>query len=237
VALSGTVERIAVRVPGGSVALALHTPEGAGRFPGVVACHGLSASKDSDKYLLLAQALPAAGIALARFDFRGCGESSGVEIETTIASRIEDVEAVIGALASHPRLGRRLGLLGSSLGGFVAIHVAARRGDEPPVVTWNTPADLRDLPPPEEPCGLGPAFHEELRAGRHATAPAGVRRHLVVQAERDDVVPPAHAVRLHARAAAPARIVTIAGADHRFSDARHRGNALAASLDWFREQF
>src|SRR3989449_11116524 len=108
-----------VTLPGARLALVLHVPEGRRRVPCVVACHGLSASKDSDKYLLLGDELPAAGYALARFDFRGCGESSGREDETTIATRIEDVESVLKLLGRHPRLSGEFGLLGSSLGGFV----------------------------------------------------------------------------------------------------------------------
>jgi fermentation-respiration switch protein FrsA (DUF1100 family) len=229
------LERFTVPVPGGCVAAVLHLPEADTRVACVVACHGLSASKDSDKYLLLGEALPAAGIALVRFDFRGCGESTGVETETTIATRVEDVRAVIGATGRHGRLTGRLGFLGSSLGGFVALHVVACLGGEPPVVTWNSPVDLRDLERPDEPSGLGAAFYDEVSAGRYASAPAGLRRHLVVQAALDDVVPPAHGARLHAQAAMPRRIVTLAGADHRLGDPEHRRQALAASLAWFRE--
>ena len=76
-------------VPGGTVAMVLHLP-GTAPGPCVVTCHGLTASKDSDKYLLLADELDKAGISVARFDFRGCGESSGVEDETTVATRLED---------------------------------------------------------------------------------------------------------------------------------------------------
>ena len=60
-------------MPGGTVALVLHLPDWDDPHPWVVACHGLSASKDSDKYLLLASELTAAGLAFARFDFRGGG--------------------------------------------------------------------------------------------------------------------------------------------------------------------
>ncbi len=137
-------ERHRVAVGDGQLALVLHLPASPARVPCVVACHGLNASKNSEKYLLLGAELPAAGLALARFDFRGCGESSGREEDTTIASRIADVEAVIRALAGHPRLDGRFGLLGSSLGGFVALFVASRRPGTP-VVTWNAPASLTDL--------------------------------------------------------------------------------------------
>ena len=169
------VEKFRVAVAGGELALVLHAPDPSSPVPYVVACHGLSASKDSDKYLLLADALPAAGLALARFDFRGCGESSGVEEDTTIASRIEDVEAVLAALGDHPRLTPRLGLLGSSLGGFVALQVAARRPGLP-VVTWNAPASLTELANDdlEEGRALGLPFALEYATGRYALAPRGI---------------------------------------------------------------
>ena len=92
-------ERHTVALPGGELALVLHLPDSAGPTPCVLACHGLSASKDSDKYLLLGAALPRAGLALARFDFRGCGESTGREDETTVGTRIDDVRAVTADLA------------------------------------------------------------------------------------------------------------------------------------------
>jgi alpha-beta hydrolase superfamily lysophospholipase len=104
-----TAERHRVPLDGGALALVLHLPP-LPVSPCVVACHGLGASKDSDKYALLGEVLPAAGLALARFDFRGCGESTGVEEETTIASRIEDVETILAFLARHPRLDGRFGL-------------------------------------------------------------------------------------------------------------------------------
>jgi len=111
----------------------------------VIACHGMGASKDSDKYLLLGRDLPAAGLALARFDFRGSGESAGLQRDATIETRIEDLEAVLGHLAAQPGLDGRFGLLGSSLGGYVALWAASRvaPGAPLPVVTWTAPAALR----------------------------------------------------------------------------------------------
>ena len=228
-----TVERHRVPIDGGALALVLCVPERASA-PCVVACHGLSASKDSDKYLLLADELAASGLAVARFDFRGCGESSGVEAETTIASRIEDVEAVLGLLRAHPRLDGRFGLLGSSLGGFVALQVAAGRAGMP-VVSWNAPASLTELANDdiEEGRGLGVRFALEYATGRYALAPPGVAGHLVVHGEADEVVGLEHGVALHERAADPCELIIIPGADHRLSDPRHRKHAITATRDWF----
>ena len=227
-----TLERHRVPIAGGALALVLHLPEPSAA-PCVVACHGLNASKDGDKYHLLADALPAAGLAVARFDFRGCGESSGVEAEATIGSRIADLEAVLAFLGAHPRLDGRLGLLGSSLGGFVALHVAAVRGL--PVVSWNAPASLTELANDdlEEGRGLGIPFALEYATGRYALAPAGVPGHLIVHGAADEVVGLAHGVTLHERAAEPCELVVIPGADHRLTDPDHRQRAIAVSRDWF----
>jgi alpha-beta hydrolase superfamily lysophospholipase len=230
-------ERRRLAVPGGEVALVLHRPEAPGPAPCVVACHGLGASKDSDKYLLLGREFPAGGLALARFDFRGCGESTGREEETTIATRLEDLRAVVGFLGEHPALDGRLGLLGSSLGGFVALHLAAERGDGLPVVTWNAPAGLDELGEREDTPGVGTPFLLELAGGLHAVSPRGVRRHLVIQASDDDVVPLEHGTVLFARAAEPRDLVIVDGADHRLTDLAHRRAALARSLEWFHDAF
>jgi fermentation-respiration switch protein FrsA (DUF1100 family) len=226
-------ERSSVALPEGKLALVLHLPDTPARVPLVIACHGLSASKESDKYLLLGEALPAAGLALARFDFRGCGESSGREEDTTIATRIEDVLAVLAQLEGHPRLDGRLGLLGSSLGGFVALFVAAGRPGTP-VVTWNAPASLTELANDErdDTHGLGVPFAIEYMAGRYALAPKGVARHLVVHGEDDDVVSLDHGMQLHDQAAEPCDLLVIPGADHRLTVPAHRARAVAASRDW-----
>ncbi len=233
-AATSRVERHGVSISGATLAIALHLPGGPGTFPCVVACHGLGASKDSDKYLLLGEEFPGAGLALARFDFRGCGESTGREDETTVATRIADAGAVLAFLGDHPRLAGRFGLLGSSMGGFVALHVAAARRDAVPVVTWNAPASLADLDDSQDSPAIGMPFLLELSSGRYAESPRGVPRHLVIQAEADEIVPVEHGSVLHARAGEPCDFVIVPGADHRLTDMAHRRDAVARSLDWFR---
>lgn len=224
------------RVPVGDEKLAavLHLPART-PAPCVIACHGLGASKDSEKYLLLGGEFPEAGLALCRFDFRGCGESDGTYADTTVASRIADLETVLRWLEGHPALEGRLGLLGSSMGGFISLHVAAGRGSRAPVVTWNAPATLRGLKRSESAdlAGLGSAFFEELATGVLADTPPGVPCSLTIQAERDEVVPPEHGRILFGRAADPRELRILAGADHRLSDMSHRREAVALSLRWF----
>jgi fermentation-respiration switch protein FrsA (DUF1100 family) len=222
--------RFRVTVGAAEVAGVLHLPDGPGPWPCVVACHGMGASKDSDKYLLLGRELPAAGLALARFDFRGSGQSGGRHEDATIETRVADLEGVLDHLAKLPELNGRFGLLGSSLGGYVALWAAAARaGGAPlPVVTWNAPVSLRELPG-ADPEQAGRALVAEVLRGDRDEAPAGVARVLVIQADRDEVVPPAHGRRLFERAAEPRALHVIAGADHRLSDPDHRREALEQS--------
>ncbi len=229
-----TVERFSVRVGGVDVVGTLHLPP-SGPTPCVVACHGMGASKDSDKYLLLGRNFPEGGLALARFDFRGSGESGRLYRDATIASRIADIEAVLDHLAGHPSLDGRFGLLGSSLGGFVALWVASRHRRIMPVVTWNAPANLASLAVSRgaDVTSPGAALVAEVRAGRYLAAPAGVGHVLVVQGQADDVVPPCQAQILFERAGEPRELCLLPGADHRLSDPFHRLEAVKRSRDWF----
>ncbi len=222
-----------VSVEDQKLVLVLHLPDRA-PAPCVVACHGLGASKDSDKYLLLGREFPRAGLALCRFDFRGCGESDGAYAESTVASRIVDLQLVLDFLEGHAMLEGRLGLLGSSMGGFIALHVAAGRRPSMPVVTWNAPATLHGLQrsTSADVAGLGQSFFEELATGAFADAPAGVAFSLTIQAERDEVVPPHHGRILFDRAAHPKELRILPGADHRLSEPAHRLEAVTLSLRW-----
>ena len=229
-----TVERFSVRVDGIDVVGVLHLPAST-PAPCVIACHGMGASKDSDKYLLLGRDFPEAGLALARFDFRGSGESGGLYRDATIASRIADLEAVLDHLSKDRALDGRFGLLGSSLGGFVALWVASRHRRVMPVVTWNAPANLTSLAasPCTEVTSPGAALVAEVLAGHYVVAPAGASHVLTVQGQADDVVSPADADILFALAKEPRELCFLSGADHRLSDPLHRLEAVRRSRDWF----
>src|SRR3990172_7559567 len=103
-----SAERLAVPVGAERIAAVLHLPSGSRPAPCVVASHGLAASKDSDKYLQLAESLVRVGIACCRYDFRGSGESEGRYADTTVQARIQDLKAVLGCLRGRPTIHRRL---------------------------------------------------------------------------------------------------------------------------------
>ena len=112
-----------LRLPGpaGPLAAVLHRPARPAP-PLVIACHGLLSSMESPKYVALAEALAEAGLACARFDFSGCGQSAGAREQTTVARRVAELGAVARALSAHRAVAvGSLGLMGSSLGGFIAL--------------------------------------------------------------------------------------------------------------------
>jgi fermentation-respiration switch protein FrsA (DUF1100 family) len=122
--------------------------------PCVVASHGLFSSKESEKLVEIGEFFSAQGIAVIRYDHQGCGESEGYLSATTATSRIKDLEAVFELAANHPLLGDRLGLLGSSMGGFISIFKASADFRVKALALWATPShlgDKRDIQEAESP--------------------------------------------------------------------------------------
>jgi dipeptidyl aminopeptidase/acylaminoacyl peptidase len=197
-------------------------------------------SKDSEKYLLVGATFGAAGIAVCRFDFRGCGESGGILADATIGERVADLGAVIGAMRRYPELDGRVALLGSSMGAFVSLFAASRDSQVRAVAAWATPADLEDLvdsPDEVREYGLGEPCIAELAAGRCVHAPTDVARVLFLHGGADDVVPPAHAERLYAASPEPKGLHVFPGGDHPLTDPAHRQEAVRLSLEWIKRFF
>ena len=67
------------------------------------------------------------GIAYARVDIRGSGDSEGVLADEYTVQEQEDACAVIAWLAAQPWCNGKIGMTGISWGGFNALQVAARR--------------------------------------------------------------------------------------------------------------
>lgn len=107
----------------------LDLPDGAtsARRPALALCHGFGGSCRGAGHPALAGALAAAGYGVLRFDFRGCGESEGRRGSVICEEEIADLGHAIDFLAAQPGIDPgRIGLVGASLGGSIAIEVAAR---------------------------------------------------------------------------------------------------------------
>jgi predicted acyl esterase len=65
------------------------------------------------------------GYVALRFDMRGCGDSEGESGRVICLEQVEDTRNALTFLAKHPAVdGARIGVIGSSFGGAVAVYAA-----------------------------------------------------------------------------------------------------------------
>lgn len=213
----------------------------------VILCHGMEASKEGTKSVRLAEAIAAAGVNALRFDFSYVGESEGAFADLTVTGEVDDLA---GAWTfARARAGGPTALIGSSLGGTVALLFAAERADVAAVATIAAVAHpgrrARALPDAERRrwrrdgsydfngMRLGTAFLDDIerldvlaRVGR-VTCPV-----LLTHGTADEVVPVDDAAQLAARLCGPSTIRRYEGADHRFSDPALLAAMLADVTRW-----
>lgn len=105
----------------------LHLPEGAdGPRPAIILCHGFGGSCRGAGHPELARALAGAGYVALRFDFRGCGQSEGTRGNVICLEEVTDLQHALAFLKAQPAAAaNKIGLVGASLGGSLAVHVAA----------------------------------------------------------------------------------------------------------------
>lgn len=106
----------------------LHVPEGAIEpRPAIILCHGFGGSCRGAGHPELAQALQRAGYVVLRFDFRGCGQSEGARGSVICLEEVSDLRHAVDFLETRAEVDReRIGVIGASLGGSVAIFAAAK---------------------------------------------------------------------------------------------------------------
>jgi pimeloyl-ACP methyl ester carboxylesterase len=220
-----------VSVPSGSLHLAgvLHFPEGRSGdrgpaprttgasepalLPGVVCAHGLESAKESTKFTEIARALED-GMAVLRFDQRGCGESPGEARDWE--GRLGDLRAAVAFLRSQglARVGP-VGLVGSSFGGYISLRVAAEGGIAA-LVCLASAARM-------------PGMADGMEAAARVRCPA-----LFIHGTRDTVVPPERSRELWEGVAGTKELHWVDGADHRFSEEAHRRRAVDLASRWLR---
>ena len=95
----------------------------------VLLCHGIRGDKyERGSFTTLAKEIGKQGYSTVRIDFRGHGESGGIDYEMTISKEIEDVESVIKFLKSKGY--KEIIVLGASFGASIVSLVDYSKFDE-----------------------------------------------------------------------------------------------------------
>ena len=234
---------------------ALFSPEPPGRHPLAIVCHGMPAGpappadaapdpEDGISYPDFAAVCAERGIAALVFNFRGTGTSAGNLHAMGWAADLRRVVNWASELASV-RAGR-VGVLGSSMGASVALHVAAAEPRISAVVSFAAAARMGSG---NDPHGMV-ARMRDIGVIRDADYPASAddwyaefaeldplsaisaispRPVVLIQGDADDVVSPDDAALLFERAGDPKHLVMLPGVGHRF---RREPAAVESCIDW-----
>ncbi len=240
----------------------LHLPLGVEKAPLVVICHGFGGEKTGKFriYTTMSELLSKAGIASLRFDFRGCGDSEGDWLDMTIGSEVDDVMRALEVVDSLKSIDHsRLGILGKSMGGLVAVIAAGKRKDIKSLALW-APAfhagQWRDLWEVVQ----DPATSDDVRQkimqfdGMHANEnflreffALQLEHHLEhlhetpllhIHGEKDEGVTYDHAekYRQHRqKATAPTKMVSMPSIGHDFAPSEEQRQVLQETCQWFVE--
>jgi putative redox protein len=213
----------------------------------VILCHGMESNKESDKLVFLGQALAQRGLLVLRFDFAVAG-ASGNFAELTYSGEVEDVQAAF--LFMRARHQGKIAILGSSMGGTVALLFAAQEPTVAALVTVAAPVHPEEFPsrvltPAEvqQWRDTGYTFYRGQRlnvsllydlekidvpkAAQRITCPV-----FILHGDSDEVVPVEEAHNLYGYLAGPKKLSILEGGDHRFSDAAIMKRALTEVIEW-----
>ena len=236
---------------GETLAGILHQPRSADPRGAVILCHGMESNKESDKLVFLSQALAERGMLALRFDFACVGESSGKFEDITYTGEVGDLETAFSFI--RDRHTGKIGILGSSMGGTVALLFAAQNPEVAAVVTVAAPVHperfaSRLLTPEEiqQWRNRGHTFYHGQRINvsllddlEQINVPEAAKKIscpvLILHGDRDDVVPVEEAHELHECINGEKKLSILNGADHRLSDAQHMNRALSEAMEWLCE--
>ncbi len=231
------------------------------KVPAVLMLHGNGSNRHEagNGYDLLAPKLAEAGIASLRFDYIGNGDSETDYIHFTHETGVLDALKSAEYLAAVPQVdAERIGIMGWSQGGGIALMAASRNENLRSVLTWA--GAMYDGTIDEEayataqkdgfylseygwrdPLKLSPAYFEVLKTFIVADAiPAIKAPILAINGQLDDVVVPKTAEDIVALSAnEQSRVLLLEEADHTFNiftgDMTVFDQLIAETIKWFEE--
>lgn len=222
-------------------------------FPGslgVVMSYGMEGSKDGTKWQLLAIKLYEAGIASLRFNYRGCGEgadrSDGEFENSTLGNRIKDLKSAVDFFYRTAINNSRIGIIGSSLGGMVAI--AAWDKKVKVMVTLATPYQF-PIPTQDRLGSIRKSQYITLSSGRKTKANFFEELNnydashyitkikcplLIIHGTADDVVPAGDSRKYYEKANEPKKLEMIQGGNHSLDEPEPLQKIVDLIVNWFK---
>lgn len=219
----------------------------------VVLCHGFLSNKNSTTNKVLTARLAEQGIGTLRFDFFGQGESDGPFEHITVSLALEQALAALTLATSKGY--RRIGLIGSSFGGLVAILAAAQIGTlacvglkcpvpdfeemlrlefgQNGIDEWKRTGTIPDVTGRQDRVRLHFAFYEDCAAHKgYEAAKAITVPTAIVQGDQDEYVPLHQSRRLLESLAGEKQLAVLPGADHGFTKGDDFRTMTTLLSDW-----
>jgi pimeloyl-ACP methyl ester carboxylesterase len=222
----------------------------------VILCHGFLSNKNSTTNKVLTSLLTGRGVATFRFDFMGQGESQGPFEQITVGAAVEQA---LGALELVKGKGfGRVGMIGSSFGGLVALLAAAQRRDllalglkcpvpdfpemlrlefgkdgQDGIAEWRRTGTIPNVSGGAGRIRLAYQFFEEcLTHQGYDAAKAITASTLIVQGDCDEFVPLHQSRRLFEALQVPKGLHILPGADHTFTKGSDFRMMTGLLSDW-----
>jgi pimeloyl-ACP methyl ester carboxylesterase len=247
-------QRVVVGFEGDQLSGVLTTPAVPTTAAALLLHGGPGGVKDgpSELYVRMATALAYAGIASARFDFLGAGESDGRYVKTSAAHQVSQYKTLVQWLDQSGFT--RIGVVGESFGGTCAlggyqpddVHALVLLwpaiwlfdGAFAPLIGDQQRAELADHGHCElEGVRVGQAFVDDLISNpdreddlHRVKAPT-----LLVHGDADSAVPAQQSQRAHQILTVPKRLVVVPDAEHCLRRPHEQMLTLNETTRWLRE--
>ena len=235
----------------------LHLPEGRGKFPLVIICHGFGKTKTEKKFIRLARGLVKIKIACFRFDFEGCGDSEGDFKKITIENQVRDLESVFDKIKRIKDIdAKNISFVGYSMGALIcSLFVAKNKTIQPNTIVmwapafnqkellkiWNTPERLREWK--EQGCLYtkgkeliqGIDYLQENEDKDYSSILSKIKSPLIIfHGQEDEAVPVSFSKELE-KNYSNIKLSIILEADHRFEDYYIQQKLISETILWIKK--
>ena len=221
----------------------------------VILCHGFLSNKNSNTNRRLADILISKGISTLRFDWSGMGDSEGTFADVTVGTCCDQLERAFEYI--HTQQYSRIGLIGSSYGGHIAILVAPRHPTllalglkcpvpdfaemlrlefgEAAIDHWRRSGEIPNVTGGNSPIELGYGFYEDcLKHDAYSAATTIKAPVMIVHGEQDELVPIHQIQQLNDSLQGDTRLHLLPEANHHFGrpeDFRKMTSLLAGWME------